>query len=154
MIDCIALHPSCEVFAYLVLRGKVCLNPQFANLSTSSMVAIGPGVNSIEDLIEFPVKRMSKGSKIHSSSSHKEGLTWSWSSHLQILFVDLVNTASRDNVRSQSNQNPVEDRDDNFYFEDVDNEGVLQRYNSNTAACALLLLCIPVHQNCLVICGP
>ena len=57
-------------------------------------------------------------------------------------------------MRSQSNQNPVEDRDDNFYFEDVDNEGVLQRYNSNTAACALLLLCIPVHQNCLVICGP
>ena len=35
----------------------------------------------------------------------------------------------------------------------MDNEGVLQRYNSHTAAvCALLLLCIPVHQNCLVIC--
>jgi hypothetical protein len=32
------LHPSCEVFAYLVLRGKVCLNPQFANpLSSSRM---------------------------------------------------------------------------------------------------------------------
>ena len=70
------LHPSCEVFAYLVLRGKMRLNPQFANLSLSSMSAIGPGVNSIEEVLEFPVKRMSKGSKIHSSSTHK-GLTWS-----------------------------------------------------------------------------
>ena len=131
------------------------LNPQFANLSSSSMGAIGPGVNSIEDLLEFPVKRMSKGAKIYSSSLHKEGLTWSWSSHLQSWFVDLVNTVSRDNVKSRSNQNPVEDRYDIFHFEDVDNEGVLQRYNSHTAAvCALLLLCIPVHQNCLVICMP
>ena len=66
--------------------------------------------------------------------------------------VDLVNTVSRDNVSIQSN--PVEDRYDIFHFEDVDNE-VLQRYNSHTTAvCALLLLCIPVHQNCLVICGP
>ena len=129
------------------------LNPQFANLSSSRMGAIGPGITSIEDVLEFPVKRMSKGSKIHSSSTHKEGLTWSWSSHLQRLFVDLVNTVSRDNVSIQSN--PVEDRYDIFHFEDVDNEGVLQRYNSHTAAvCALLLLCIPVHQNCLVICMP
>ena len=80
------------------------LNPQFANLSSSSMDAIGPGVNSIEEVLEFPVKRMSKGAKIYSSSTHKEGLTWSWSSHLQRLFVDLVNTVSRDNVRSLPNQ--------------------------------------------------
>ena len=33
------LHPSCEVFAYLVLRGKMRLNPQFANLSPSRMGA-------------------------------------------------------------------------------------------------------------------
>jgi hypothetical protein len=51
------------VFAYLVLRGKGRLNPQFANLSSSRMGTIGPGINSIEDVIEFPVKRMSKGSK-------------------------------------------------------------------------------------------
>ena len=63
------LHPSCEVFAYLVLRGKMLLNPQFANLSSSRMSAIGPGVNSVEDVIKFPVKRMSKGSKIYSSST-------------------------------------------------------------------------------------
>ena len=122
------------MFAYLVLRGKLRLNPQFANLSSSSMGAIGPGVNSIEEVLEFPVKRMSKGSKIYSSSTHKERLTWSWSSHLQSLFVDLVNTVSRDNVSIQSNQNPVEDRYNIFHFEDVDNEGVLQRYNSNTTA--------------------
>ena len=96
---------------------------------------------------------MSKGSKIHSSSTHKEGLTWSWSSHLQSLFVDLVNTVSRDNVSIRSN--PVEGRYNISHFDDVDNAGVLQRYNSHTAAvCALLLLCIPVHQNCLVICMP
>ena len=104
-------------------------------------------------MLEFSVKRMSKGAKIYSSSTH-EGLTWSWNSHLQSLFVDLVNTVSRDNVRSQSNQNPVDGRYNMFHFEDVNNE-VLLRYNSHTAAvCALLLLCIPVHQNCLVICGP
>ena len=129
------------------------LNSQFANLSSSRMGAIGPEITSIEEVLEFPVKRMSKGAKIHSSSTHKEGLTWSWSSHLQSLFVDLVNTVSRDNVSIPSN--PVEDRYDIFHFEDVDNEGVLQRYNNHTAAVrALLLLCIPVHQNCLVICGP
>ena len=50
------------MFGYLVLRGKVHLNPQFANLSSSSVGAIGPGVNSIEEVLEFPVKRMSKGS--------------------------------------------------------------------------------------------
>ena len=76
------LYPSCEVFAYLVLRGKMSLNPRFANLSSSSMGAIGPGINSTEEVLEFPIKMMSKGSKIHSSSTHK-GLTWSWSSHLQ-----------------------------------------------------------------------
>jgi hypothetical protein len=38
------------------------------------MDAIGPGITSIEEVLEFPVKRMSKGSKIHSSSTHKEGL--------------------------------------------------------------------------------
>ena len=76
------------------------LNPQFANLSSSRMDAIGPGIKSIEDVLEFPVKRISKVSKIHSSSTHKEGLTWSWSSHLQRLVVDLVNTLSRGNVRS------------------------------------------------------
>ena len=65
----------------------MCLNPQFANLSSSSIGAIGPGVNSIEAVLEFPVKRMIKGSKIHSSSTHKEGLTWSWSSHVQRLIV-------------------------------------------------------------------
>ena len=74
MIDCIASHPSCEVFGYLVLRGKVHLNPQFANLSSSSMGAIGPGINSTEEVLEFPIERMSKGSKIHSSST-QEGLT-------------------------------------------------------------------------------
>ena len=108
------------------------LNPQFANLSSSRMGAIGPGITSIEEVLEFPVKRMSKGAKIYSSSTHKEGLTWSWSSHLQSLFVDLVNTISRDNVSIQST--PVEDRYDIFHFEDVDNEGVLQRYNSHTTA--------------------
>ena len=76
------------------------LNPQFANLSSNVMGAVGPGITSIEEVLEFPVKRMSKGSKIHSSSTHKEGLTWSWSSHLQRLVVDLVNTLSRGNVRS------------------------------------------------------
>ena len=49
------LHSSCEVFDYLVLRGKMRLNPQFANLSSSSMGAIGPRVNSIEEMLEFPV---------------------------------------------------------------------------------------------------
>ena len=74
-------------------------------------------------------------------------------SYLSSTGVDLVNTVSRDNVSIQSN--PVEDRYEIFYFEDVDNEGVLQRYNSHTTAvCALLLLCIPVHQSCLVICMP
>ena len=104
------LHPSCEVFGYLVLRGEMRLNPQFANLSSSRMGAIGPGITSIEEVLEFPVKRMSKGAKIYYSSTHKEGLTWSWSSHLQSLFVDLVNTVSRDNVSIQST--PVEDRYD------------------------------------------
>ena len=108
----------------------MCLNPQFANLSSSRMGATGPGITSIEEVLEFPVKRMSKGAKIHSSSSstHKEGLTWSRSSHLQSLFVDLENTVSRDNVSIQST--PVEGRYDIFHFEDVDNEGILQRYNS------------------------
>jgi hypothetical protein len=63
------------------------LNPQFANLSSSGMGAIGSGVNSIEEVLEFSVKRMRKGAKIYSTSTHKEGLTWSWSSHLQSLFV-------------------------------------------------------------------
>ena len=72
------------------------------------------------------------------------------SPEIDCLFVDLVNTVSRDNVRSRSN--PVEDRYDIFHFEDVNNELVLQRYNSHTAAvCALLLLGIPVYQNYLVI---
>ena len=110
------------------------LNPQFANLSSSRMSAIGPGITSIEEVLELPVKRMSKGAKIYSSSTHKEGLTWSWSSHLQILFVDLVNTVSRNNVKSQSNQNPVDGRYNMFHFEDVNNEVILQRYNSHTAA--------------------
>ena len=134
----------------------MCLNPQFANHSSSRMGAIGPGITFIEDVLEFPVKRMSKGSKIHSSSTHKEGLHGAGVViSRDCLFVDLVNTVSRDNVRSRSNQNPVEGRNNIFHFGDVDNELVLQRYNSHTAAvCALLLLCIPVHQNCLVICGP
>ena len=63
------MNPSCEVFAYLVLRGKMRLNPQFANLSSSRMGAIGPGITSIEEVLEFPVKRMSKGAKIYSSST-------------------------------------------------------------------------------------
>jgi hypothetical protein len=50
------------------------------------------------------------------------------------LFVDLVNTVSRDNVSIWSNQNHVDGRYNMFYFEDVDNEGVLQRYNSHTTA--------------------
>ena len=83
------MNPSCEVFAYLVLRGKMRLNPQFANLSSSRMSAIGPGITSIEEVLEFPVKRMSKGAKIHSSSTHK-GLTWSWSSHIKRLIVCLL----------------------------------------------------------------
>ena len=83
----IASHPSCEVFAYLVLRGKMRLNPQFANRSSSRMGAIGPGITSIEEVLEFPIKRMSKGSKIHSRSTREEGLTLSWSSHLQRLIV-------------------------------------------------------------------
>ena len=107
------------------------LNPQFANLSSSRMGAVGPGVNSIEEVLEFPVKRMSKGAEMYSSSTHK-GLTWNWSSHLQSIFVDLVNTVSRDNVSIQST--PVEDRYDIFRFEDVDNEGVLKWYNSHTTA--------------------
>ena len=84
------------------------LRPHFANLSSSRMGAIGPGIKSIEEVLVFPTKRMSKGSKIYSSSTHKEGLTWCWSCHLQSLFVDLVNTVSRDNVSIQST--PVEDR--------------------------------------------
>ena len=63
------------------------LNPQYANPSSSRMGAIGPQITSIEEVFEFPVKRMIKGSKIHSSSTHKEGLTWSWSSHVQRLIV-------------------------------------------------------------------
>ena len=47
------------------------LNPQFANLSSSRMGAIGPGITSMEDVLEFPVKRMSKGAKIYSSFTHK-----------------------------------------------------------------------------------
>ena len=75
------------------------------------------------------------------------------SPEIDCLFVDLVNTVSRDNVSIQST--PVDGRYDIFHFKDVDNEGVLQRYNSHTTAvCALLLLCIPVYQNCLVICRP
>ena len=76
------------------------------------------------------------------------------SPEIDCLFVDLVNTVSRDNVSIQST--PVDGRYDIFHFEDVDNEVVLQRYNSHTTAavCALLLLCIPVYQNCLVICRP
>ena len=35
-------------------------------------------------------------------------------------------------MRSQSNQNPVDGGYDMFHFENVDNEGVLQRYNSHT----------------------
>ena len=38
-------------------------NPKFANLSSCGMGAIGPGITSIEDVLEFPVKRMSKGFK-------------------------------------------------------------------------------------------
>ena len=57
------------MFAYLVLRGKVCLNPHFSNLSSSGMVAIGPGITSNEEELEFPVERRSKGSKAHSSST-------------------------------------------------------------------------------------
>ena len=63
------------------------LNPQFTNLSSSSMGAIGLGITSIEDVLEFPEKKMIKGIKIPSSFTHKEGLTWSWSSHLQRLTV-------------------------------------------------------------------
>ena len=48
------------------------------------------------------------------------------------MIVDLVNTVSRDIVSIQSN--PVEDRYNIFHFEDVDNEGVLQRNNSHTRA--------------------
>ena len=48
------------------------------------------------------------------------------------MFVDLVNTVSRENVSIKSN--PVEGRYDMFHFEDVDNEVVLHRYNSHTAA--------------------
>ena len=50
------------------------LNPQFANLSSSRMGAIGPGIPSIEEVLEFPVKRMSKGSKIYSSSHTRRGI--------------------------------------------------------------------------------
>ena len=46
------------------------LNPQFANLSSSRMSAIGPGVNSVEEVLEFPIPRMSKGANIYSSSTH------------------------------------------------------------------------------------
>ena len=42
------------------------MNPQFANLSSSSMGAIGSGITSIEEVLEFPVRRMSKGAKIYS----------------------------------------------------------------------------------------
>ena len=37
-------------------------------------------------------------------------------------------------MRSRSNQNAVDGQYDMFHFEDVDNEVVLQRYNSHTAA--------------------
>ena len=49
------------------------LNPQFANLSSSRMGAVGPGVNSIEEVLEFPVKRMSKGVKIYIPVPHTRG---------------------------------------------------------------------------------
>ena len=39
------------------------LNPQFANLSSSRMGAIGPRILSTEEVLEFPVKRMSKEPK-------------------------------------------------------------------------------------------
>jgi hypothetical protein len=48
------------------------------------------------------------------------------------MFVNLVNTVSRDNVSIQSN--PVEGRYNIFHFEDVNNELVLQRYNIHTTA--------------------
>ena len=77
------------------------LNPQFANLSSSSMGAIGPGVNSIEEMLVFPVKRLSKDPRYipvpHTRRClHGAGAVISrdW------LFVDMVNTVSRDNVRS------------------------------------------------------
>ena len=54
------------------------------------------------------------------------------SPEIDCLFVDLVNTVSRDNVSIQST--PVDGRYDIFHFEDVDNEVVLQRYNSHTTA--------------------
>ena len=86
------------------------LNPQFANLSSSRMGAIGPGITSIEEVLEFPLKRMSKGAKIYSSSTHKmRGLHEAGAVIFRVcLFVDLVNTISRDNVSIQSNS--VEDR--------------------------------------------
>ena len=37
----------------------------------STMGAIGPGIKSIEHVLEFPVKKMSKGTKIPSSFMHK-----------------------------------------------------------------------------------
>ena len=128
------------------------LNPQFANLSSSSMGAIGPGITSIEEVLEFPVRRMSKGSKIYSSSTHK-GLTWSWSSHLQSLFVDLVNTVSRDNVSIQSNQILLR-ADTTFLTLKMWTMSWFCRGTIVTQQLSLLLLCIPVHQNCLVICRP
>jgi hypothetical protein len=57
------------------------------------------------------------------------------------LFVDLVNTVSRDNVSVQSNQIKIYLRADTtflFHFEDVDNEGVLQRYNKSHNFCLCL----------------
>ena len=57
------------------------------------------------------------------------------------MFVDLVNTVSSDNVSIQSN--PVEERYKIFHFDDVDNEGVLQRHNSHTAT----VLAISLHPS-------
>ena len=56
------------------------------------------------------------------------------------MFVDCVHTVSRDNVSIRSKQNPVEGRYNTVHFEDVDNEGVLQRYNSHTAAVLAVLM--------------
>ena len=151
MIDCIHLVMCLHIKSW---EGKCIWTLSLQTLALAVWVVLALESNVLKMCLSSQWKRMSKESKIYSSSTHNEGLTWSWSSHLQRLIVCWFGKhCFRDKVCSWSK--PVEGRHDIFYFEDVNNEAVLQMYNSHTTVVlSLLLLCITVHQNCLVICVP
>ena len=69
------------------------------------------------------------------------------------MFVDLVNTVSRDNVSFQSNQILLR-VDTTFFTLKLRTMRGFCRGTIVTQLLSLLLLCIPIHQNCLVICMP